>query len=114
MPRQGLRDIHMNCGENCYKGHRHSLCHGWSGGSTAWLSRNVLGIIPLEPGYSKVKIKPMLGSLKFAEGTFPVPGGIISVSHTKEPDGTVSSKINAPDNVVIVHDQNKLETIPKP
>jgi hypothetical protein len=38
--------------------------------------------------------------------------GIISVSHTKRPDGTVTSKIDAPENIVIVHNQNKLTAIP--
>ena len=35
----GKKDIHGDFGNYCYKGFRHSLCHGWASGPTAWLSR---------------------------------------------------------------------------
>jgi hypothetical protein len=31
-PTAGERDIHGDFGAFCYKGFRHSLCHGWSAG----------------------------------------------------------------------------------
>ena len=31
-PKAGERDIHGDFGAYCYKGFRHSLCHGWSAG----------------------------------------------------------------------------------
>lgn len=31
-PTEGQRDIHGDFGAYCYKGYRHSLCHGWSAG----------------------------------------------------------------------------------
>ena len=31
-PREGQKDIHGDFGAYCYKGFRHSLCHGWSAG----------------------------------------------------------------------------------
>lgn len=31
-PKEGERDIHADFGAYCYKGFRHSLCHGWSAG----------------------------------------------------------------------------------
>ena len=31
-PKDGQRDIHGDFGAYCYKGFRHSLCHGWSAG----------------------------------------------------------------------------------
>lgn len=39
----GMRDLHRECGAYCYKGFRHSLCHGWASGPTAWLTEYVLG-----------------------------------------------------------------------
>ena len=42
----GKKDIHGDFGAYCYIGFRHSLCHGWAGGPTAWLSQHVLGIRP--------------------------------------------------------------------
>ena len=32
LPQPGQRDIHGDFGAYCYKGFRHSLCHGWSAG----------------------------------------------------------------------------------
>ena len=37
MPKEGERDIHGDCGAFCYKGFRHSLCHGWSAGVIAFI-----------------------------------------------------------------------------
>jgi len=98
----GKTDIHASYGSYCYTGFRHSFCHGWASGPTAWLTQYVLGITPLEPGCKKVKIAPHLGDLKWVEGTFPTPYGIIKVKHTKEPNGEIKSEIQAPDEVVIV------------
>lgn len=98
----GKRDIHKDFGDYCYKNLRHSLCHGWSSGPTAWLSQYVLGVTPLEPGCQTVRIVPHLGDLQWAEGTFPTPFGIIKVRHEKKPDGSVQSKIDAPKGIRIV------------
>jgi len=45
----GKKDIHGDFGAYCYKGFRHSLCHGWASGPTAWLSEHVLGVQVIEP-----------------------------------------------------------------
>jgi hypothetical protein len=95
----GKDDLHGDFGAYCYLGFRHSLCHGWASGPTAWLSRYVLGIIPLEPGFKKVKIEPHLGSLTFAEGTFPTPYGVIKVKHVKQADGSVTSSVVLPKGI---------------
>jgi H/ACA ribonucleoprotein complex subunit 4 len=34
-------DIHGDFGDHCYRGFRHSLCHGWASGPTAWARRIV-------------------------------------------------------------------------
>ena len=98
----GKYDIHSMGGGFCYKGLRHSFCHGWASGPTAWLSRHVLGIIPLEAGCKKVKIEPHLDNLQWVEGTFPTPYGIISVKHQKGKDGKIISDIKAPDEIVVI------------
>ena len=90
-------DIHGHNGKFCYKGLRHSLCHGWSAGPTAFLADTVLGIEILEPGCRKVAVKPQLGDLKWAKGSYPTPYGDITVLATK--DGV---EITAPDQVEIV------------
>ena len=36
-PKDGQKDIHGDFGAFCYKGFRHSLCHGWSAGVIAFI-----------------------------------------------------------------------------
>jgi hypothetical protein len=98
----GKKDIHGDFGNYCYKGLRHSLCHGWASGPTAWMSEHVLGIQITEPGCKTIKIEPHLADLSWAEGTFPTPYGILKVRHEKQPDGTVKTTIDAPAGVKIV------------
>ena len=99
---EGKKDIHRDCGAYCYEGYRHSFCHGWASGPTAWLSEHVLGVEILEPGCRKVRITPHLGDLEWAEGTFPTPYGQIEIRHTRNADGKVTSKIKAPKGVKVV------------
>lgn len=98
----GKIDLHADYGDYCYVGLRHSLCHGWASGPTAWLSEHVLGIKVLEPGCRKVLIEPHLADLEWAEGSFPTPHGPIRVKHVKLSDGRVESIIDAPEEVKIV------------
>jgi hypothetical protein len=95
-------DIHGAYGAYCYIGFRHRLCHGWAAGPTPWLTEYVLGISVIEPGCKVVRIKPNLGDLKFAEGTFPTPFGLIMVKHEKMKDGSIKSTINAPKGIKIL------------
>jgi hypothetical protein len=83
---------------------RHSFCHGWASGPTSWLSEYVLGVQIVEPGCKAVRIKPNLGDLKWVEGAFPTPYGIIKIRHDKNPDGSVRSSIEAPDDVKVLRD----------
>jgi hypothetical protein len=102
MPVAGKKDIHGDYGEFCYKGFRHSLCHGWSSGPAPWLIHHVLGIQPVEAGCKVVRVKPNLGDLTFAEGSYPTPLGVIRVRHERKPNGTIASDITAPDGVKIL------------
>lgn len=95
----GKKDLHGDFGAHCYVGFRHSFCHGWAGGPTAWLSKNVLGVTPLAAGCAKVGITPNLGDLSWAEGTYPTPKGPIHVRHDKQADGSIKSTIKLPEGV---------------
>ena len=97
----GMNDIHGSFGDYCYPSYRHSLCHGWSSGVTAWLTENVLGITVLEPGCKSLKIDPNIGDLEWVEGTFPTPLGIVRVRHTRSSDGKIETVVNAPDGISI-------------
>ena len=96
---EGRFDIHADGGAWCYVGLRHSFCHGWASGPTAWLSAHVLGIEPVEPGFKTVRITPHLGQLEWAEGAFPTPYGVIEVSHSRRGDGSVKSKVKLPKGI---------------
>lgn len=95
----GMRDIHGDFGDYCYPGFRHSLCHGWAAGPTAWLMEHVLGIAPASPGFETVTVTPHLAGLSYARGTFPTPHGLIEVSHAQSADGTVKTTLALPDGV---------------
>ena len=96
----GQRDIHGDFGDYCYPGFRHSLCHGWAAGPTAWLMEYVLGIAPASPGFATVKVTPHLAGLSYARGTFPTPHGLIEVSHEQGADGKIRTDLKLPPGVV--------------
>ncbi len=101
LPDKNKKDIHGDFGNYCYVGYRHSLCHGWASGPTAWLSEHILGIKPLEPGFKTVKIEPHLGDLEWVEGTFPTPYGPIEVKHEMK-NGKVETTYNAPAEIKVI------------
>ncbi|MCC2671123.1 MAG: glycoside hydrolase family 78, partial [Armatimonadetes bacterium] len=98
LPQAGQKDLHADFGDYCYVGLRHSLCHGWAAGPTAWLSEHVLGIAPEKPGFESIRVTPHLGDLQWAEGAVPTPHGLLRVRHEKK-GGKVSTEIDAPSDV---------------
>lgn len=101
LPVSGKSDLHADFGAHCYKGLRHSLCHGWAGGVSAWLSEYILGIRPLQPGYATALIAPKLGDLEWLEGCVPTPHGKISLRAERKADGTCSFEYDAPSGMRI-------------
>jgi hypothetical protein len=102
---EGMKSIHADYGAYCYVGLRHSLCHGWASGPTAWMSEHVLGLRPLEPGCNKLLVQPHLAGLEWAEGTFPTPHGVVHVR--VEPGDTPDRpkvKVEAPAAIEIVYE----------
>ncbi len=99
-------DIHAKYGDYCYKGFRHSLCHGWSSGPTSWLSQYVLGVNVLEPGCKKILLKPHLGDLEWVKGTFPTPYGILKIEIKKLSDGSLKTTYENPAEVEVILDNN--------
>lgn len=99
LPQAGKKDAHGDYGRFCYTQLRHSLCHGWASGPTSFLSRHILGVTPIEPGYRKIKIEPHLGNLTYAEGKIPTPHGTIAVRH-KMANGQVETEISVPEDLI--------------
>lgn len=74
-----------------------SLCHGWSAAPAYFLSTQVLGVKPAEPGYSRVRIAPQPFNLTWAEGVVPTPRGPITVSWKLNASGQLDVQYDAPE-----------------
>jgi len=57
-----------------------SRCHGWSASPAYDLTTYILGVRPVEPGYSRAVVDPALGPLSQASGRVPTPLGWLSVA----------------------------------
>lgn len=90
LPQEGEKDIHGDYGAFCYKGFRHSLCHGWASGVLAFVVEYMLGL-KLSDGGAAYEITPNMMGVKEIEAKIPVKEGWISV-HVL--DGKVTSKLN--------------------
>ncbi len=79
--------------------HFSSLCSSPSSGVTWLLSKYVLGVRPVEAGYSTFTFDPRLEDLEWAEGRLPVPGGFIEARVEKTAKGVVQ-RVNAPEGMI--------------
>ncbi|MFA6815420.1 MAG: alpha-L-rhamnosidase C-terminal domain-containing protein [Lentisphaeria bacterium] len=103
LPIKGKEDIHGSFGNYCYRGLRHSLCHGWSGGPAAYLAESVLGIRPLTPGFKTAIIQPNFAGLDYIKGSVPTPWGPITVEGEKgKVKITKPKEVNAEPNLQCV------------
>src|SRR4029079_3197742 len=57
-----------------------SRCHAWSATPTYDLSREVLGVRPLAPGYERFALAPHLGDPPWARAVIPSSRGDITVA----------------------------------
>jgi hypothetical protein len=64
-----------------------SHCHGWSAAPTFFLTQQVLGVQPAEPGYTTVRIAPQTGELAWAHGRVPTPRGVVECAWNRDADG---------------------------
>lgn len=93
-------DVHKTYGAYCYVGHRHSLCHGWASGPTAWMSEHILGVKVLSP--TSVELRPCLAGLEWAEGRYPLGDGkVISVKVTRGSGNRPAVTYTAPKGVKV-------------
>lgn len=56
-----------------------SLCHAWGASPIYLLGKYYLGVTPIKEGYKEFAVTPVLGGLKWMEGTVPTPNGDIHV-----------------------------------
>ena len=93
----GEKDLHGDYGGYCYKGFRHSLCHGWASRAVPFLTECVLGVKVMDTACKRIKIEPFLGDLEYVKGEYPV----IRICH-RNVNGEIVSEISAPKNVEII------------
>ena len=99
----GIRkDVHGEQGKFCYRGYRHSLCHGWSAGVIPFLSEEILGVKIDRNKKNTIIISPALCGLKYVKGKVLTPYGTVEVEHCANEDGTVRTQYVAPQGVVVV------------
>ena len=96
LPIAGKNDIHADFGKFCYKGLRHSLCHGWSAGPAAILPGILTGFKILEPGCTKISLDPTLAGLEYYKCSIPTPHGIIEVENSID---AAKPEIKLPENI---------------
>ncbi len=74
-----------------------SLCHAWAGAAPVIaLSRGVLGIEPVEPGYRLCSVSPQRCGLDWVKGSVPTPGGSIEIERRGDQvDLTLPPSVNA-------------------
>jgi hypothetical protein len=92
-------DFHRSLQVGSASGYPISLAHGWSSGATAWLTEQVLGIQPVEPGFREVSIRPDLVDLQWARGAEPTPQGLIRVDYRKAAQG-LEAEIDLPQGLI--------------
>ena len=97
LPVPAKQDIHGDFGKHCYRGLRHSLCHGWSSGPVTFLTRHVAGIKILEPGCRRIQIKPNFCGLDYIRASFPTPYGKLTIYTDKS--GRLD--VDAPAGVIV-------------
>ena len=80
-----------------------SHCHAWSAAPARFLPQRILGIQPLDPGWTRIAVSPEPCGLTWAEGRVPLPDeGWIDVSWRIDEAGEMILDVSAPDGLEIV------------
>lgn len=88
LPKEGEKDIHGDYGDFCYKGFRHSLCHGWASGVLSFVIEHMLGL-KLKDGGKSYELIPNTMGIERIEAKIPVKEGWLDI---KVIDGVVDVK----------------------
>ena len=79
---------------------RGDYSHAWGGTPLVQLSRRVLGVEPLEPGWGAIRLDPQPLDLAWARGTVPTPHGDIAVEWRRRGQGLVVD-VQAPEGITV-------------
>ena len=73
--------------------------HAWGAAPGNIIPRYVLGVRPLEPGFSRILIKPQPGTLANAKGVVPTIRGPIMVAFKNAPEKSFELNLTIPANI---------------
>jgi alpha-L-rhamnosidase len=73
--------------------------HAWGAAPVNIITRFLLGVRPIEPGFAKVLIQPQPGSLRRVSGTVPTIRGPVHISMENTPGGPCVLTIDIPTNM---------------
>ena len=76
-----------------------SDCHAWGAHPLYHYYASILGIRPAEYGFGRVRITPQLGSLEWAHGILPHPGGGMIEASFRRENGTLHGLVHLPEGV---------------
>ena len=80
-----------------------TVCHAWSAHPLALLSKHVLGIKPVAPGWKTFKFEPTADTrITYAKGKVPTPYGEITASWERHSNGKLEYKLDIPKEVRLV------------
>jgi hypothetical protein len=78
-----------------------SRCHAWSSSPVYHLMQIVLGVRPLTPGWTKLRIAPFPGQLEFARGVIPTPRGPLKIEWEKAGEDQLAVRLDVPDGLEV-------------
>lgn len=79
-----------------------SYCHAWSAAPAYALPAYVLGVRPLEPGFSLFEVQPYLDGQEFMRGLVPTPHGEIQLEARWDGDTTMLSIVVPPGTSAVI------------
>lgn len=78
-----------------------SDCHAWSALPLVEFPRAHLGVLPEDPGFNRIRIRPRMGGLTWAKGSVATPVGVVHVSWRQE-NGQFNMDVDTPINVPVI------------
>lgn len=83
-----------------YDSYRMSLCHSWASTPVQWISKYILGVQPLEPGYKQVRFAPhAIPGLTECRGAVSTPNGPLYIEWSIK-DGVMHKSMSYRNEVV--------------
>lgn len=76
-----------------------SDCHAWSASPDYDFLATICGIMPEEPGFRKILIKPALGELTAVNGSMPHPSGKISIQLKRINSSGIEAELSLPEKI---------------